>query len=157
MPQVLWPTLHKDANVSDNFLSYLGNVYVSDINNNRVRKITISTGIITTIAGSGSGSYSGDNGAATSATLNQPIGLALDSSNNVYISDSQNNRVRKITVATGIITTFAGTGSTTFSGDNGVATSASLSFPFGVAVDASGMTPLIHVLYVHPFYIVFST
>ncbi len=130
---------------SYNFLSSVGNVYVSDVGNNRVRKITVSTGIITTIAGSGSGSYSGDNGAATSAALNGPIGLALDSSNNVYISDSDNNRVRKVTVATGIITTFAGTGSTTFSGDNGVATSASLSSPFGVAVDASGMIPLIHI------------
>jgi len=157
MPQVRWLTSHKDAIVSDNFLSYLGNVYISDINNNRVRMITISSGIITTIAGSGSSSYSGDNGAATSAALHNPIGLALDSSNNMYISDSKNNRVRKVTVATGIITTFAGTGSTIFNGDNGVATSASLSFPFGVAVDASGMIPLIHLLYANPFFIVFST
>ncbi len=131
--------------LSDNFLSSLGNVYVSDINNNRVRKITISTGIITTIAGSGSTSYSGDNGAAISAALNNPIGLALDSSNNVYISDSKNNRVRKVTVATGIITTFAGTGSAIFSGNNIAATSAALNNPFGIAVDASGMIPLIHI------------
>ena len=157
MPQVRWLKLHKNAIVSDSFLSYLGNVYISDIQNHRVRMITISTGIITTFAGTGASSYSGDNGAANSAALNGPIGLALDSSNNMYISDSNNNRVRKVTVATGIITTFAGTGSATFSGDNGVATSASLATPFGVAVDASGMIPLIHILYVHPFYIVFST
>ncbi len=98
------------------FPSYLGNVYIADRDNNRIRKVTVSTGVITTIAGSStSGSYSGDNGAATSAGLNYPAGVALDpvgthlllkskylfthlliSSDNVYIADTYNNRVRKV-------------------------------------------------------------
>ena len=60
-------------------ISYLGNVYIADTSNNRIRKVTVSTGIITTIAGTGTQSYSGDGGAATSATLGYPIGVALDS------------------------------------------------------------------------------
>ena len=69
-------------------LHYLGNVYIADQGNNRIRKVTFSTGIIATIAGSStSGSYSGDNGAATSATLYYPTGVVLDTSGNVYISD----------------------------------------------------------------------
>ncbi len=58
---------------------YLGNVYISDSSNDRIRKVTVSTDIITTVAGTGTGSYSGDNGAATSAALNAPLGIALDS------------------------------------------------------------------------------
>ena len=119
-------------------LIFIGNVYIADTSNNRIRKVTVSTGIITTIAGTGSASYSGDNGAATSATLNNPFGVSLDASGNVYIADSDNNRIRKVTVSTGIISTIAGTGSTSFSGDNGAATSAALYYPFGVSVDSSG-------------------
>ena len=101
--------------------------------------MTISTGIITTFAGTGTGSYSGDNSAATAATLYHPAGVVLDSSGgNVYIADQWNNRIRKVTVSTGIITTIAGTGSTSYSGDNGAATSGTLYRPEGVAVDASG-------------------
>ena len=118
-------------------------LYIADNYNHRIRKITISTNIITTIAGSGStgssaGSYSGDGGQATSATLNSPVGVAVDSSGNVYIGDSYNNRVRKVTYLTGIITTIAGTGSTPYSGDNVLATSATLYSPQGVSVDTSG-------------------
>ena len=61
-------------------MSNIGNVYIADSSNNRIRKVTVSTGIISTIAGTGASSYSGDNGAATSATLNHPIGVALDAS-----------------------------------------------------------------------------
>jgi enoyl-[acyl-carrier-protein] reductase (NADH) len=115
-------------------------VYIADYSNHRIRKVTVSTGIITTIAGSStSGSYSGDNGQATSATLWLPSGVALDASGNVYIADYVNSRVRKVTVSTGIITTIAGTGSSTFSGDGGAATSATLYRPYGVALDSSGM------------------
>ena len=118
-------------------------MYVLDTNNNRIRKITISTGIISTLAGSGntgstSGSFTGDNGPATSATLNFPSGLGLDSSGNVYIGDRYNHRIRKVTVATGTITTIAGSGTSSFSGDNNQATSAALNNPTGVSVDTSG-------------------
>ena len=121
-----------------------GDIYFADTFNNRVRKVTMSTGIITTIAGTGfrgnagySGSYSGDNGAATSAELNYPYGVAVDGSFNVYIADFGNQRIRKVTVSTGIITTIAGTGTPAYSGDNGAATSAQLRYPADVAVDGS--------------------
>ena len=133
-------------------------MYIGDQNNHRIRKVTVSTGIITTIAGTGTSSYSGDNDQATSAALYNPRGVALDASGtihnyypehiiyllysplgNVYIADLGNNRIRKVTVSTGIITTIAGTGSSTFSGDGGAATSATLYRPYGVALDSSGM------------------
>ena len=103
-----------------------------------MRKVTVSTGIITTIAGTGTSSFSGDNGVATSATLYYPRGIALDASGNIYIADTYNHRVRKVTISSGMISTIAGTGTSSFSGDNGAATSATLSYPTGVAVDASG-------------------
>ena len=80
-------------------LSHLGNVLIADESNHRIRKVTVSTGIITTIAGTGTSSYSGDGGAATSAALYNPCGVALDASGaQLYIADSGNNRVRKVTV-----------------------------------------------------------
>ena len=140
---------------------HLGNVYIADTSNNRIRKVTVSTGIISTIAGTGTFSYSGDNGQATSATLNRPFGVALDSSGNsllsnssflrgftssfhtsylgnIYIADYANHRIRKVTVSTEIITTIAGTGASSYSGDNGPATSATLYYPAGVALDSVG-------------------
>ncbi len=102
----------------------------------------MSTGIITTIAGTGTGSYSGDTGQATSAGLNYPSGVSVDSSGNVYIAEYNSHRIRKVTVSTGIITTIAGTGSGTFSGDTGAASSASLYSPYGVGLDSSGMSRL---------------
>ena len=119
-------------------LHHLGNIYIADKDNHRIRKVTVSTGIISTIAGTGTGSYSGDNGAATSATLNYPCEVGLDTASNVYIADTNNNRIRKVTISTGIITTFAGTGTASYSGDNGPATSATLFYPTGVAVDSAG-------------------
>ena len=119
-------------------LHHLGNIYIADRGNNRIRKVTVSTGIISTIAGTGTSSYSGDNGAATSATLNLPRGVGLDTAGNVYIADNYNHRIRKVTISTGIITTFAGTGTASYSGDNGPATSATLNYPYGVAVDSAG-------------------
>ncbi len=97
-----------------------------------------SISIISTIAGTGSGSYSGDGGQATSATIYSPHGIDLDASGNVFFSDYHNQRVRKITVSTGMITTFAGTGSTSYSGDGGAATSAALRNPNGLCIDTSG-------------------
>lgn len=114
--------------------------YISDMGNVRVRKVEADTGIITTVAGNGTSSFSGDGGAATSASLGSATdcGQALDSSGNIYISDTANNRIRKVTAATGIITTIAGTGTSSFSGDGGLATSATLSGPEGVGVDSNG-------------------
>lgn len=92
--------------------------------------------MITTIAGNNSAGYSGDNGPATSAQLNQPIGIAVDSSGNIYIADSGNHCVRKI--SNGTITTVAGTGTAGYAGDKAAANKAQLNNPAGVAVDASG-------------------
>jgi uncharacterized protein (TIGR03437 family) len=111
-----------------------GNLYIADTYNNRVRKV--SGGTITTFAGNGNAGYSGDGGSATSASLNLPERIALDSVGNLYIADSGNNRIRK--VSGGIITTVAGNGYEGYSGDGGLATSASLSDPSGVAVDPAG-------------------
>ncbi len=174
-------------------LYHLGNVYFADNYNCRIRKVTVSTGIIATFAGTGTSSFSGDNGPATAASLSYPVGVGIDASgthspllfwlyvllitlipllDNVYITDRYNNRVRKVTVSTAtstptttptlvpssstpttsapsnypslspstvyIITTIAGTGTSSYSGDNGQATSAGLYLPYGVRVDAAG-------------------
>ena len=111
-----------------------GNVYIADSNNNRVRKV--SNGVITTVAGNGLYGYSGDNGPATSAHLYTPFGVAVDSVGNLYIADTGNYRIRK--VSNGVITTIAGNGTHGFSGDNGPATSAQLYAPFGVTLDSVG-------------------
>ena len=115
-----------------------GNIYIADSGNNRIRKVTASTGIITTVAGNGTGGYSGDSGVATSAELNSPSGVAVDASGNIYIVDSGNNRIRKVTASTGVITTMAGNGTAGSSGDGGAATSAELSYPTAVVVDSPG-------------------
>jgi len=114
------------------------NLYIADRYNHRIRKVSVSTGIITTFAGTGAGSYSGDNGPATAATFNDPLQVTLDAAGNMFIADYYNYRVRKVTVSTGIITTYAGTGTASYSGDGGAATSAALQGPYGVAVDVSG-------------------
>jgi len=113
-----------------------GTLYIADGLNNRVRKV--SGGVITTVAGNGTAGFTGDNASATSAELNNPTGVAVDSSGNLYIADSGNNVVRK--VANGTITTFAGSNSVGagYSGDTGTATGAQLNNPVGVAADASG-------------------
>ena len=115
-----------------------GNVYISDQNNNRIRKVDASTGVITTVAGTGTADYSGDNGAATSAALSSPEGIAFDGAGNLYIADTENSVIRKLTVSTGIITTVAGNHSWGDSGDGGPATSAAFFEPTGVAVDSAG-------------------
>jgi GNAT superfamily N-acetyltransferase len=112
-----------------------GNLYIANTNNHVIREITPS-GIITTIAGTGIEGFSGDNGSAVSAQLDTPTGIAVDSSGNIFIADSHNHRIRKIT--SGTITTIAGTGFAGFSGDGSAATSAKLDLPSGIAVEASG-------------------
>jgi uncharacterized protein (TIGR03437 family) len=110
-----------------------GNLYVA--NGSTVRKVTPG-GAITTVAGTGISGYSGDNGPATSAQLNDAFGVAVDSTGNVYIADMFNSRVRK--VSGGVITTVAGTGVPGYNGDNIPATAAQLLHPGAVAVDAAG-------------------
>ncbi len=111
-----------------------GNLYFSD--GNRIRKVTVSTGIITTVAGSLTGGYTGDGGPATAATLSNPIGLCFDGSGNLYACDYYNNCIRKINTA-GIISTIAGTGSATYGGDGGPATAADIQ-PQGICTDPAG-------------------
>ncbi|MCX6631220.1 MAG: NHL repeat-containing protein [Candidatus Solibacter sp.] len=111
-----------------------GSLYIVDVGNSRIRKV--SNGVITTVAGNGGLSYSGDNGPATSAQIGAPLGVAVDSAGTLYISDPGNGRVRK--VSNGVITRVAGTGANGFNGDNIPATSAWLSSPQGIAVDSGG-------------------
>jgi sugar lactone lactonase YvrE len=114
----------------------MGTVYIADTGNNRVRKVD-SSGVITTIAGTGRPGFSGDGGPARDARLYLPSGVAVDETGNVYVADLGNSRVRKISTA-GIITTVAGTGRRGFSGDGGAATRAKLYYPTGVAFDEFG-------------------
>jgi uncharacterized protein (TIGR03437 family) len=113
-----------------------GNVYISDDATARIRRVDTS-GIITTIAGTGSPGYSGDNGPATSAQLYRPQQLAIDASGNIYVADQANSRIRKIGL-NGIITTVAGNGVNVFAGDGGAAISAGLANPNGLVMDAAG-------------------
>ena len=113
-----------------------GNLYISDAANNRIRKIN-TNGIISTVAGNGTGGYTGDGSAATSAELNNPLGVAVDGTGNLYIVDYGNSVVRKVNNG-GIISTIAGTGGFGYSGDGGAATSAQLYYPQGIAMDGSG-------------------
>lgn len=153
----------------------IGNVYISDAGNNRIRKV-FANGTVVTIAGTGPGGFKGDGGPATSAELDHPQQVAVDTSGNIYISDFYNNRVRKVftngtisTIATNInavgivldtsgnilvddltghvirkifpnntVTTFAGNGVSIYGGDGGPATSASLVAPHGIAIDTYG-------------------
>lgn len=118
-------------------LDSAGNLLIADSFNNRVRKVD-GTGTITTVAGDGDCCYTGDGVAATATSINNPQGIALDASNNIFIADSANHRIRKVDAVTGVITTIAGNGTEGFSGDGGAATIASLSQPHDVAVDLSG-------------------
>ncbi|MGA3211564.1 MAG: hypothetical protein ABSD20_09665 [Terriglobales bacterium] len=121
-----------------------GNYYIADQGNSAVRKVTVSTGIITTVAGccepTGVMGYTGDGGPATKAELSGPRGVAVDSGGDIYIADRDNCAVRKVTAATGIISTIAGGGPTAcgYAGDGGLATSAKLYYPNGVGLDPAG-------------------
>lgn len=113
-----------------------GNLFFAEQTGHRVRKLG-PDGTITVVAGTGTAGFSGDGGPATSAMFNRPEGLAVDTAGNVYVADSLNHRIRRIS-STGTITTFAGNGAPGSLGDGGPATSASLSFPRGVSVDGNG-------------------
>jgi trimeric autotransporter adhesin len=131
-------TLARVYNPSGVDVDALGNIYISDKSNNRIRMVTKSTGVITTVAGDGTAGYSGDGGQATSAQLHFPDGIAVDASGNIYISDTLNFCIRLRTASTGIITTVAGDGKVGNSGNGGLATDARMTRALGIAVDASG-------------------
>ena len=113
-----------------------GNVYIADTDNQRIRKVS-TNGIITTVAGNGNEGYGGDGVAATSTSLAYPSSMAVDASGNIFIADTDNQRIRKVST-NGIITTVAGDGNYGYSGDGGVATNSSLAQPQGVTVDSLG-------------------
>ncbi len=125
--------LNRPSNVA---LDSSGNLYIADTGNQRIRKVD-TNGTITTVAGTGTAGFSGDGEAATAAQLDFPTGAALDSSGNLYIADTGNQRIRKVD-AGGTITTVAGTGTQGSSGDGGAATAAQLNNPIGVGLDGSG-------------------
>jgi DNA-binding beta-propeller fold protein YncE len=109
-----------------------GNLYFSDTFNHRIRRVDAQTGLITTIAGTGAAGYGGDGGPAGRAAFNEPYGIAVDRDGNVYVADRHNHCVRRIDGASGIVTTFAGTGS---AGDGGLAAQAQLVEPNGLGFD----------------------
>ncbi|WP_111631310.1 NHL domain-containing protein [Larkinella arboricola] len=113
-----------------------GNLYIAELTNNRIRKVS-PNGIITTVAGNGIEGASGDGGLATQARISRPVGVAVDGQGNLFISDYGNIRIRKV-APNGNITTVAGTGDYGFSGDGGPATQARMHTPWDVAVDSQG-------------------
>jgi len=117
-------------------LDHVGNLYIADSSNNRIRKVD-TNGIITTVIGNGTNGFSGDGGTATNASLSGPACLAFDVLGNLYIADAGNNRIREMDT-NGIITTVVGNGTNAFSGDGGMATNASLSGPASLAFDGQG-------------------
>jgi len=130
--------------VTDVAVDFAGNLYFADYSNNRIRKIDAKTGTVSTVAGNGTGAVFsrgnswGDNGPASNAIVNAPWGIGLDKAGNLYITDPGNKVVRKVTAATGIITTVAGNPNWTGSGDQNLAVNAVLSQPYDVAVDDLG-------------------
>lgn len=112
-----------------------GNLYFSDTFNHCVRRIDARSDVITTCAGCGEPGYSGDGGPATRARFNEPYGIAIDRAGNLYVADRHNHCVRRVDGASGIVTTFAGNGSSGFSGDDGPASSAGMVEPNGLALD----------------------
>jgi hypothetical protein len=116
----------------------VGDLFIADSTNNRIREVNLTTGVITTVAGTGIDGYSGDGGQATAAQLGQPYGVAVDSAGNLFIADDANNRIREVNVSSGVITTVAGNGVSGYGGDGGPATAAQLDYPTALAVDGAG-------------------
>ncbi len=115
-----------------------GNLYIADSHNQRIRRVAAATGLITTIAGTGTAGFSGDGGQAMVARLHLPTALAVDLGGDVYVADTRNHRIRRISGTTGTITTVAGTGVQGFAGDGGPASAAVIDSPYGLAVDGAG-------------------
>jgi len=119
-------------------LDGLGNLFISDMGNHRIRRVDVATGIINTVAGNGIPGFFGDGGPAVNAQLNAPSSVAVTPSGTYYINDSLNLVIRRVDGSTGIITTYAGAGGLGFCGDNGPAINACLFLPEGLAVDSAG-------------------
>jgi streptogramin lyase len=115
-----------------------GALYVAEVDTNRVRRIDLAAGRITTVAGTGESGYSGDGGPAAKAQLNQPYEVRFDPAGNLYFVEMRNAVIRKVDMATGIISTVAGTGRPGFSGDGGPATGAQFNQPHSIAFDSHG-------------------
>lgn len=111
-----------------------GNLYVADLGNNLIRKINLASATVSTYAGSGASGFT--NGALGSASFNEPYGMALDASGNIYVTDIMNNSIRKITVSSGMVSTYAGTGAQGLT--NGSASSATFHYPLGCTFDSQG-------------------
>lgn len=114
------------------------NLYVADTGNNRIRKITAATGLISTLAGNGISGGTGDGGLGVNAELSSPTSVAVDTAGNIYIADSGNNRIRRVDAITGNIFNVVGNGVSGFQGDGGPATQAELKLPLSLAIDAVG-------------------
>lgn len=114
------------------------NVYFTQYDQDRVRKLTVSTGIISTAIGTGAASSTGDGGLATSATIDGPLGIGIDQSNNIYLSEWSGYRIRKVNATTGIINTIAGTGVNSSTGDGGLATAATIRNIWDVSINGNG-------------------
>jgi sugar lactone lactonase YvrE len=116
----------------------LGNLYFTDANHARVRRVSAITGLVSTVAGNGFSMYNGDGIPATGASLNNPIHVTLDAADNVYICDASSHRVRKVDAITGLISTVVGTGIAGYNGDGILATTAQVSYPRQSLVDGAG-------------------
>lgn len=133
------PATQAGMDCSDVAVDRNGNVYIADQLNNRIRKVTASTGQISTIAGTGTLGAGGDGGSALTATLALPVGIAVDAQGVVYVADGfTNNRVRRIDPSNGTISTIAGNGSFANTGDEGPANQAGVNFPQAVSIDSNG-------------------
>ena len=121
------------------FLDKDGNIFISDMFNFRIRKVSASTGIIETVAGNGNQGFSGDGGLAINASISTAQEIHLDNKSNIYFADFTDGRVRKVDGTTGIIETIAGNGNQNLSGDGGLATEAGLA-PSSLSLTSSGTT-----------------
>ncbi len=141
--QINWPTGGNPEPTGGLAMDAAGVIYFSDTNNHRIRRVEFTdadftTGTVSTIAGTGVAGFGGDGGPAVDAQINVPQDMEIGPDGNLYFADANNHRVRMIDLATGVITTVAGTGEKGYSGDGGPAAEAMLNRPFGVAFDANG-------------------